>query len=83
MSDLKLQTPPPTLNGYPVLGYLPRHAGGFVVLVYREGHFQPWVTAAWHPNGCGDSWCWGHYMEDEKQARQDLIDRASGKVKWL
>lgn len=76
MSEVKI---PQTLNGYPVKACMPRNGfgkdGSYVVLVHREGHFQPWVTAVWSAT-LEDSWVWGHYMEDYEDAKADLIDRA-------
>lgn len=60
---------PTYLNGYPVLAIRDRRRGDgtYVVLVNRGKVFQPWVTAVWSPV-LTDSWCWGHYISEEKDA---------------
>ena len=71
---------PETLNGYPVIGSLPRNRVGesnsHAVLVHRPEHpVHQYVTAVWSPI-MGDSWCWGRYFMDLGEARADLIERS-------
>lgn len=71
-------TIPTQLNGYPVIGILPRSGndGSYVVLVHKEGHQpHPYVTAVWSQT-LGTQWVWGHYFERLNNAQDDLIKRA-------
>ena len=68
---------PQTLNGYPVIGVLPRYGrdGDFVVLVYRQGHTaHEYVVATWLPR-FGDSWDCGDYINILTDAIAHMVAR--------
>ncbi len=46
---------------------------GRVILVNRGGDFEPFVTG-WLGDG-DSSWCWGHYFQNEAEAREDFAAR--------
>ena len=58
-------TAPDTLNGHTVIASAPRKAtpDRLAVLVYRQGHLQPYVVAQWNEN-CLTGWAYGVYHSD-------------------
>lgn len=46
---------------------------GAVQLINRGGTCEPFVTC-WRGDG-DDSWCWGHYFQNESHARADYQRR--------
>jgi hypothetical protein len=51
----------------------PATCAGRVILVHREGSYDPYVT--WWENTEYGGRCWGHYFSDLGSAKKDFCDR--------
>lgn len=65
-----MNTLPASLNGYPVTA-IQRHQNCCTVMCIRDPENAPdhrsLVVATWWPS-LGDSWVWGHYINDTDSA---------------
>ena len=65
---------PLTLNDLPVIAYSKKSDGSYYVLIERSDHpMHPYIVASWNTNA-GNTWHYGHYFENEKQARSSFSE---------
>ena len=70
-------TPPKTLNSYLVLQHEQLDPETYVIVVYREGSYDPFVTALWSIHSPRE-WLHGHYFSSIVSAAQDFASRCKG-----
>lgn len=65
-----------TIHGYPILTRRPAYGGYDVVLIFRGGEYEPFVTGlVGRDEQAPTSWYNGHYMNSLEDAVEDLHAR--------